>query len=97
MIIIDVYPPIKFPDECKSMYMPAWEEDEVLDCCELLKFDSTLVMEMFKLCGGIARWIFDSSMNLNHIEKIINKAVTSIDSKILNYQGKTVNGDELTN
>ncbi|CAG8532944.1 4828_t:CDS:2 [Rhizophagus irregularis] len=83
--------------KCKSMYMPVWEKDEVLDYCELLKIDSiTLVMEKFKLCGGIARLIFDPSMNLKCIEKIIERAVTSIDSKILDYQGKTVNGDELT-
>lgn len=51
--------------KCKSMYMPAWKKDEVLGCCELLKIDSTtLVMEKFKLCGGIARLIFDPSMNL---------------------------------
>ncbi|PKK65793.1 hypothetical protein RhiirC2_868652 [Rhizophagus irregularis] len=83
--------------KCKSMYMPVWEKDEVLDYCELLKIDSiTLVMEKFKLCGGIARLIFDPSMNLKCIEKIIERAVTSIDSKILDYQGKTVNDDELT-
>ena len=48
------------------------------------------------MCGRIARWIFDPSMNLKRIEKIIKSAVTSIDSKILDYQGQVVRGEELT-
>ncbi|CAI2185086.1 9930_t:CDS:1, partial [Funneliformis geosporum] len=48
------------------------------------------------LCGGIARWIFNPNMKLKDIAKIIRSAVTSIDSRILSYQGQIVEGDELT-
>ena len=50
----------------------------------------------FKLCGGIARWVVDTKMVLEDIKCNIASAITSIDAKILNFQGQEVRGEELT-
>jgi len=82
--------------KCNSMYMPTWEEDEVLDCCKVLRIDKTLVMEKFKLCGGIARWIFDSALSLAGTELMLENAIKSINTDILYHQGQAFSGHEYT-
>lgn len=82
--------------KCISMFMPTWEEYEVLDCCEVLKIDKTLVMEKFKLVGGIARWIFDSALLLASTELMLENAIKSIKSDILYHQGQAFSGHEYT-
>ena len=75
--------------QCKSMYMPTWEEDEVLDCCKVLKIDETLVIEKFKLCKGIAQWIFDSTMSPADTKLILENAIKSINTDILYHQAQS--------
>jgi len=51
----------------KRFIMPAWEEDELLDCHKLLYeniITELLLKEKFKLYGGIVRWIFEKEISL---------------------------------
>src|SRR5205823_371362 len=76
---------------CKTLYMPTWNEDELLECRGCL-YKSEITEETtkrkFNLCGGIPRWIFDSEMDSEKISNMIVSASKSIDSCILDYQAK---------
>ncbi|CAG8837325.1 17146_t:CDS:1, partial [Cetraspora pellucida] len=50
----------------------------------------------FELCGGIVRWIFDIMMPLEAIKKLIDSASTSINPKLIEFQGRPLLDDELT-
>ena len=85
----------------KQFIMPTWEEEEVDECWKLIHENKTTVTleslkKKFRLCGGIARWVFDTEMTLEDIRDNIESAITSIDAKILDYQGQIVKGEELT-
>jgi hypothetical protein len=85
----------------KKLYMPTWEWDEILSCYnyvynENVDFTQQLLMEKFLLCGGNARTIFDPEISSESIKADIEKAITSIDGKILEYQGEPLTGDEMT-
>jgi hypothetical protein len=82
---------------CKELFMPTWNEDELKDCWEhLFKEKLTLksLKDKFKICGGIARWIF--TMSLEDIEMTTNKAIKTVKSEILYHQGQILAGDEFT-
>ncbi|CAG8791798.1 25152_t:CDS:1, partial [Racocetra persica] len=84
---------------CKIFYMPTWSEDEIVDCHKRLykeKITQESLKNKFELCGGIARWIFDITILLEKIKNIIDKASTSINPRIIEYQGQPLIGDELT-
>ena len=85
----------------KKFNMPTWKEEEVDEYWRQIHENKTTVTleslkEKFRLCGGIARWVFDTEMTLEDIRDNIESAITSIDAKILDYQGQVVRGEELT-
>ncbi|KAF0429612.1 crinkler family protein [Gigaspora margarita] len=82
---------------CKIFYMPTWSEDEILDCCNHLykeKITQELLKNKFELCGGIARWIFDSMISLEDIKQTIDGASTTINPRLVEFQGRPFLGDE---
>src|SRR5207248_7294384 len=83
----------------KKFNMPTWGEKEIENCWKYL-YENKITLESLKeklgLCGGIARWIFDTSVRLKDIENNIASAITSVDARMLTYQGQIVRGEELT-
>ncbi|CAG8441789.1 14959_t:CDS:2 [Cetraspora pellucida] len=85
--------------QSKLFYMPTWSEDEVFDCYDHLykeKITQESLKNKFELCGGIARWIFDIMMPLEEIKQTIDSASTSINPRLIEFQGRPILGDELT-
>ena len=82
---------------CRELFMPTWNEYELEDCWNHL-FKGKLTLESlkdkFKVCGGIARWIF--TMSLEDIEMAVEKAIKTVKSEILYHQGQVLAGDEYT-
>ncbi|CAI2175444.1 2944_t:CDS:2 [Funneliformis geosporum] len=82
---------------CAELFMPTWNEDELKDCWKHL-YERRLTLkslgDKFKLCGGIARWIF--TISLENIEMAIEKAIKTVKSEILFHQGQVLSGDEYT-
>jgi len=84
---------------CKTLYMPTWNEDELLKCWENLyksEINKEEIKTKFDLCGGIPRWIFDSEMSYEKIRKMIVSASQSIDSCIIDSQAKLFFGHEFS-
>ncbi|CAG8571095.1 1991_t:CDS:2 [Dentiscutata erythropus] len=71
---------------CKKFYMPIWSEDEIVDCHNWLydeKITQESIKKRFDVCGGVARWIFDTNMSLEEIKTIIQSATIVIDPRII--------------
>jgi hypothetical protein len=84
---------------CKTLYMPTWNEEELLKCWESLykdKISGETIKKKLKLCGGIPRWIFDNEMTLEKIRNMIIAASESIDQCIIEYQAKLFFGHEFS-
>ncbi|RIB26927.1 hypothetical protein C2G38_2063535 [Gigaspora rosea] len=84
---------------CKIFYMPTWSEDEIVDCYNRLykeKITRESLKNKFELCGGIARWIFDSMTTLEEIKQIIDSAATSINPRLIEFQGRSFLVNEIT-
>ncbi|CAB4446157.1 unnamed protein product [Rhizophagus irregularis] len=87
--------------EIKSLYIPTWNENELEECWNNLyresgKFTLKSVKDKFKLCGGIARWIFSDHQSLSDIDSIIKQALTSVEPNMLCNQAKDFSDDEYT-
>ncbi|RGB33957.1 hypothetical protein C1646_169467 [Rhizophagus diaphanus] len=79
--------------------MPTWNENELEECWNNLyresgKFTLKSVKDKFKLCGGIARWIFSYDQSLSDIDSVIKRALTSVEPNMLCNQAKDFSGDE---
>ncbi|CAG8676130.1 16323_t:CDS:2 [Funneliformis mosseae] len=86
---------------CETLYMPTWNEDELLKCWDNLyvnKITKEEIKTKFDLCGGIPRWIFDSKMSCEKIRNMIVSASASqsIDSCIIDSQAKLFFGHEFS-
>ncbi|RGB21947.1 hypothetical protein C1646_678189 [Rhizophagus diaphanus] len=83
----------------KKFYMPTWDINELYDCQEKLykEVDRNLIGKKFELCGGIARWIFDTAMTSNDIKLIIGGAISDNNLRsMLRSQGELFSGDEFS-
>jgi hypothetical protein len=69
---------------CRELFVPTWNKYELEDCWNHL-FKGKLTLESlkdkFKVCSGIARWIF--IMSLEDIEMAVEKAIKTVKSEIL--------------
>ncbi|PKC08480.1 hypothetical protein RhiirA5_376240 [Rhizophagus irregularis] len=86
---------------CKSLYMPTWNENELEECWNNLyrksgKFTLKSVKDKFKLCGGIAQWIFNDNQSLSDIDSVIKQALISVELNMLYNQAKDFSDDEYT-
>jgi len=80
----------------RTFYMPTWEKREFLECERLYEEGVTksLVEKKFELCGGNARWVFDSKMPLDDIESILKAESANIDlGGVLKSLGESFSGD----
>src|SRR4051794_33070909 len=83
----------------QNVYMPTWNEDELLECWgDLYKSEITeeTIKSKFNLCGGIPRWIFNNEMSSEKISRMIVSASKSIDSWIMDYQAQLFFGHEFS-
>ncbi|CAB4376823.1 unnamed protein product [Rhizophagus irregularis] len=83
----------------KKFYMPTWDINELYECQEKLykEVDRNLIGKKFELCGGIARWIFDTAMTSNDIKLIIRGAISDNNLRsMLRSQGELFSGDEFS-
>ncbi|CAG8621398.1 13109_t:CDS:2, partial [Funneliformis mosseae] len=81
---------------CRELFMPTWNEYELKDCWNYLykeKLTLKFLRDKFEICGGIARWIFTMSLE---VEMDIEKAIKTVKSEILYHQGQILAGDEYT-
>jgi hypothetical protein len=80
----------------RKFYMPIWSLEE---CQEKIYYDITegLVKEKFKLCRGIARWVFNTNMSLSTIEKTLKNAILNINLKnVIRSMSKDLSGDDFS-
>jgi len=88
----------KFTKAPKSeiFFMPTWDINELYDCQVNLykQITQNSIKEKFDLCGGVARWNFDTMMTPDKIKLRIEGALSLIDLKgLLRAQGEHFSGD----